>query len=257
MHRFNSTERFTTRVTDYVKFRPSYPAALIQYLCQDANLGPDCTVADIGSGTGILSELLLSTGARVFGVEPNQAMREAAELELKDVRRFVSINGTGEDSTLPIQSVDLITIAQAFHWMDPVATRAECLRILKPNGIVAIIWNNSKKESSPFAREYERLRKHYANPELKELSRYSSNSLEQIMMFFDNKSFARRSFDYVHELNGEGLIGRFFSASYAPAADSPERPLATRELGEAFDRHEVNGIVQMEYSTDIFLGRLT
>ena len=257
MHRFNSTERFTDRVTDYVKYRPSYPPTLIEYLRTAASLGPGRTVADLGSGTGILTRLLLETGARVLGIEPNQAMRVAAERDLKEFPGFTSVAGTGEETSLPDHSVDLVTIAQAFHWMDPLTTRQECQRILKPGGLAAIIWNNSKKEVSAFAREYERMRKAYANSELSEISRYSKGGHEHILMFFDNKPFTKNAFSNHHDLDEAGLVGRFFSASYAPTADSPLRATAHADLRDVFKRHEVNGIVRMEYETEILLGPLT
>src|SRR6185437_9351452 len=111
-----STERFSTRVENYIKYRPSYPAAVLELMRVRCGLAATSTVADIGAGTGILTELLLETGATVYAVEPNKEMRSAAEHLLSDYGRFRSVNGTAEETTLPGASVDLITASQAFHW---------------------------------------------------------------------------------------------------------------------------------------------
>ena len=151
------TERFTSRVETYIKYRPTYPAAVIDLLRSECGLTADAIVADVGSGTGILSELVLKNGNEVIGVEPNQAMRLAAEHLLSSYPRFRSVEGSAEASTLPAASVDLITAGQAFHWFDATAARREFARILKPNGSVALIWNDRQLDSTEFLRGYEAL----------------------------------------------------------------------------------------------------
>ena len=108
----NSTTRFSDRVAYYIKYRPGYPAKVITLLNREIGLSPATVIADIGSGTGISSELFLKNGNRVFGVEPNQPMREAAESRLAGYDAFISINGTAEATTLPDASVDLVTAGQ-------------------------------------------------------------------------------------------------------------------------------------------------
>ena len=134
----NSTERFSSRVENYIKYRPSYPAAVLELLSSRCGLGAGSVVADVGSGTGILTELLLETGAAVFAVEPNLAMREAAERNLNDYGRFRSIDGTAEATTLAQSSVDLITASQAFHWFDHPRFFDEVRRIARPGAVVAV-----------------------------------------------------------------------------------------------------------------------
>src|SRR5438876_6048912 len=135
------TQRFSNRVENYVRYRPGYPKEVLTLLKAECGLKADSIIADIGSGTGILAELFLASGNRVFGVEPNREMREAGERLLQAYPRFTSIAGTAEATTLPNQSVDFITAGQAFHWFD----RAQCLReferILRPGGWVVLVWN--------------------------------------------------------------------------------------------------------------------
>ena len=161
----NSTNRFDGRADNYVNHRPSYPAEVIETIITSASLNTNSKVADIGSGTGIFSELLLNMGLEVFAVEPNSQMRLAAESNLeaevpKLSARFHSVDGTAENTTLADQSVDAITAAQAFHWFDPEPTKTEMRRILKPDGWLALIWNQ-RDTRTDFQREYESvLRKH-------------------------------------------------------------------------------------------------
>ena len=153
----DAKQRFSNRVADYVRYRPSYPPALLDRLRSECGLRAESVIADIGSGTGLLSELFLKNGNRVFGVEPNEAMRLAGEEYLASYDGFVSVNGSAEATTLDDASVNFVTAGQAFHWFDQNAARAEFLRILKPAGWVVVIWNERLTDASPFVREYEDL----------------------------------------------------------------------------------------------------
>ena len=158
----NSTERFSSRVENYVKYRPSYPAAVLQLLSMRCGLDATSTVADVGSGTGILTELLLETGAEVFAVEPNREMRAAAEKLLSDYGRFRSVDGTAEATTLQAACVDLVTASQAFHWFDVQKSRRELGRILRPRAWVALIWNERPMVAVPLLDEYDALLRRHA-----------------------------------------------------------------------------------------------
>jgi ubiquinone/menaquinone biosynthesis C-methylase UbiE len=137
----DSKERFSDRVDDYRKYRPGYPEAVLQVLEERCGLSPSSVVADIGSGTGILTGMLLSKAHTVYAVEPNAPMRSAAEEDYRDHPAFRSVAGSAEATTLPSRSVDLITAAQAFHWFDPEKAKAEFRRILRKEGNIALIWN--------------------------------------------------------------------------------------------------------------------
>ena len=146
----DSTTRFSDRVADYVRYVPGYPDALVQTLVDEAGLASCSVVADIGSGTGISAELFLHQGCRVFGVEPNREMRAVAEDRYRSEPRFHSIDAKAEATSLGSGSINLIVAGQAFHWFDPMPTRIEWARILKPNGLIALFWNNRRTDTSPF-----------------------------------------------------------------------------------------------------------
>src|SRR6476469_8499971 len=137
----DSTKRFSSRVENYIKYRPSYPPTVIDILTEHCQLTPAAVMADIGSGTGLLTELFLKHGNRVFGVEPNRAMREAGERLLAGYSNFTSVDGVAEATTLPDHSVAFVTAGQAFHWFDVAKTRQEFIRILQPQGWAVLVWN--------------------------------------------------------------------------------------------------------------------
>jgi len=153
----DAKQRFSNRVADYTRYRPSYPPALLDLLAKECGLRPDHVIADIGSGTGLLSKLFLDHGNRVCGVEPNAAMRAGGEDFLRGNPNFTSVNGSAEETTLDPASVDFLTAGQAFHWFNVTAAGQEFRRILKPDGWVIVIWQDRRMEETPFAGEYEQL----------------------------------------------------------------------------------------------------
>ena len=249
----SSTERFSTRVENYIKYRPSYPAAVLELMRVRCGLAATSTVADIGSGTGILTELLLETGATVYAVEPNKEMRSAAERLLSDYGRFRSMNGTAEETTLPDASVDLITASQAFHWFDVPKSRRELARILKPRGWAVLIWNERPPDSGPFLDEYDALLRRHAA----EYDRVTNMRADEakIREFFGRSPasavFANRQiFDF------PGLQGRLMSSSYAPEVGHPEHEPMMAGLRDLFDRHNRAGKVTFPYRTLVYFGQL-
>src|SRR5580692_5497799 len=134
----DNTERFSSRVGNYVKYGPGYPTEILRYLEEETGFGPDWVVADIGSGTGISTALFLDNGNTVYGIEPNQSMRESAEELLGSQERFTSVNGTAENTGLKTASIDLVVASQAFHWFEPIATRKEFSRILRDRATSAL-----------------------------------------------------------------------------------------------------------------------
>ena len=148
------TARFSNRVDDYVRYRPSYPAGVLEILRAEVGLTPASIIADVGSGTGISAELFLRNGNTVYAVEPNDAMRHAAERLLGGYHAFHSVNGRAEATTLPDASIDLSLAAQAFHWFDVPKARAEWQRILRPDGWAVLVWNTRRTDTSPFLRAF-------------------------------------------------------------------------------------------------------
>jgi len=249
------TQRFTGRVESYVRYRPSYPHVVLDLLKTECSLTSASIVADVGSGTGILSTLFLQNGNRVFGVEPNPEMRAAAEELLRDQPRFASVAGTAEDTTLPDDSVDFVVAGQAFHWFDVERARAEFGRILKPGGWVALIWNLRRKDATPFLAAYEELLGlHRTDRGEVEIWRQDADMAEAL---FDPGSFQRATFDNEQVLDLDGLKGRLLSVSYVPARGEPGSEAMLREAERIFDEHQKDGTVTIEYDTRVYYGRLT
>ncbi len=248
-----STQRFTNRAADYVKHRPGYPPEVLRLLETECGLTPAHIVADIGSGTGLLTELFLRHGNRVIGVEPNDAMRAAGESQLRGYENFESVTATAEETTLPSDSVDFVVAGQAFHWFDAPAARREFARILRPQGFAALIWNERRKTATDFLVALEQLLQTFTT----DRATLNHEADEQIIAaFFAPQTHAVRSFDNRQTLDYDGLQGRFLSASYVPEAGHSNRAPLLRELREIFDAHAVAGAVTIEYDTRVYFGRL-
>ncbi len=248
----DSTKRFSNRVDNYVRYRPGYPAQIIDLLRDECGLTKDSIIADIGSGTGKLSELFLKADCRVFGVEPNKEMREAGER--MDFPNFTSIDGTAEATTLPAQSVHFVTAGQAFHWFDQERCRAEFLRILKPGGWTVIIWND-RTDATTFLADYEKLLLQFGK-DYTAVNHRNVDDAEKIRGFF--RSPPRfKSFYNVQQFDYEGLKGRLLSSSYAPVAGEPKHDEMLTALKNLFDTHQKNGHVAFEYDTHVYYGNLS
>jgi ubiquinone/menaquinone biosynthesis C-methylase UbiE len=250
----NPTQRFSSRVENYIKFRPRYPVAVVDLLQSECALTPNSTIADIGSGTGILTELLLQNGNPVFGVEPNKEMREAAERMLSNYPTFRSIAATAEATTLAGHSVDLITAGQAFHWFERNETRGEFVRILKPGGWVALTWNDRNISNRPFFKAYENLLVTYGTDYDAVGAKHVDDKI--VGDFFAPVSFKRAQFPNQQEFDFEGLKGRLLSSSYAPEAEHPNHAPMLESLRTIFDQYQSGGKVVFEYDTTVYYGQL-
>jgi SAM-dependent methyltransferase len=249
------TRRFSNRVEDYIKYRPTYPSALVGLLEDECGLTRDSVLADVGSGTGILSEMFLRNGSRVYGVEPNREMREACERLLSAYENFVSVDGRAEATTLADASVDFVTAGQAFHWFDPSAARREFVRVLKDGGWAVLVWNDRRSAGSPLLEEYERLLLEYGTDYKEISSKWSEETA--INTLFGAGGFRMKEFDNEQVLDFDGLKGRLTSASYAPVPGHPSYEPMMRELAALFERHRRDGRVVVEYDTKVFYGQLT
>lgn len=248
------TQRFSNRVENYVKYRPGYPPEVITYLKEQTALTPSTVIADIGSGTGILSELFLKHGNPVYGVEPNPEMRAAAERLLSGYTKFRSIAAPAEATTLPDGSIELIAVGQAFHWFDQDKAKAEFRRILKPGGVVALVWNSRLRSGDPFMEAYDSLLQEYA-ADYKDIK--ESNVTDRgIAEFFQPNTYTTTDFDNVQEFDFVGLYGRALSSSYAPLEGHPNYEPFTEGLQKTFERHQVDGKVRFVYKTRLYWGRL-
>ena len=248
------TGRFSTRVADYVRYRPGYPPAVLRLLEEECGLDPASVVADVGSGTGLLSELFLKNGNRVYGVEPNREMREAGERLLARYANFVSVDGRAEETTLDDASVDFVTAGQAFHWFDPPRARVEFNRILRPGGWVVLVWNDRRTAGTPFIEEYERLLLEYGT-DYKEVSvKYAEESM--LAALYGPGAMRAETFGNEQVFDFDGLRGRLTSASYTPQPGHPNYDPLMRALEDLFRRHERGGRVVVAYDTKVFYGRL-
>jgi SAM-dependent methyltransferase len=255
----DQSARFSGRVGDYVKVRPSYPEGVLDVLRAECGLAPGRVVCDLGSGTGLFTKLLLESGATVDAVEPNDEMRAAAERMLDETPGFRSVAGRAEATTLPDGSVDLVTAAQAFHWFDVEATKREMRRILRATregaaANVALVWNDRELEADAFHREYEELLVRRC-PKYRELQG-KADTVDKFDALLGAGLWTRRTVANEQRLDREGLIGRLSSSSYAPRPGDPTHDETFAELGAIFDRHAVNGEVAMRYATIVILGRI-
>jgi SAM-dependent methyltransferase len=251
----DSTSRFTDRVEDYVRWRPGYPPAVLDALRSDLGLVPEHVIADVGSGTGLLSRMFVENGNVVYGVEPNRAMAAVAEAELSASGRFRSAPGRAEATGLADCSVDLVTAGQAFHWFSVAESRAEFQRILRPGGGVALVWNLRRLDSTPFLREYEAFL-HRWSTDYREVSAGYGNE-EALRAFFGGAGWREHRFDSAQHFDLEGLRGRLLSSSYTPKVGDPRREQMLAALPELFAAHEGGGKVAFEYDTRLFSGRLS
>jgi SAM-dependent methyltransferase len=245
--------RFSSRAENYARYRPGYPSTVINVLKTECGLTEMSVIADVGSGTGILSDLFLRNGNPVLGIEPNASMRIMGEGLLKDFENFASVDGTAEATTLKPSSVDFITAGQAFHWFDRGKTKREFARILKPEGWVVLIWNERRLDSTPFLRDYENLLLRYGTD-------YNDvrheNVAGEIADFFAPEAFQLRNLENFQHFDFEALKGRVCSASYTPEPGHPNFEPMLSELEKIFSENNSQGIVTFEYDTRVYYGHL-
>ncbi|WP_267224106.1 class I SAM-dependent methyltransferase [Dyella silvae] len=248
------TERFSDRVAEYVRYRPDYPMAMLEWLQREHGVSSHWLVADIGAGTGISSKLFLDGGHRVIAVEPNEPMRMAAEQWLGDNERFRIVDGRATETGLDSGSVDLVAVAQAFHWFDQAAARREFQRILRPGGLAAIIWNSRRLVGTPFLEGYESLLKTYGTDYTSVAERYGDEP--RMRAWFGAGYLGMGRFDHGQLLDYDGLSGRLQSSSYAPRAGHPQHEPMMHALRELFDSCAVDGRISFDYDTVIYVGTL-
>jgi SAM-dependent methyltransferase len=255
MNALEPTGRFSSRVEDYVRWRPGYPAELLPLLRAHCQLTRDSVAADIGSGTGLFTRLLLENGNLVYAVEPNAEMRRAAERALAGFARFRSVAAPAEATGLPAHSIDLISAAQAAHWFDIPRVKSEFRRIVKPGGRLALIWNSRRADSTAFLRDYEALLERRGT-DYREISA-SQGDEARVREIFAPAGFERHTLDHAQQFDCDGLIGRTLSSSYTPQPGHPGYEPMIGELREMFARHQQGGRVRFDYDTRVYLGRLT
>jgi SAM-dependent methyltransferase len=250
-----STERFTSRVENYVRYRPGYPPGIIPLLQEHTGLTTDWSIADVGAGPGNLARLFLDKGYAVVGVEPNDAMREAGEALLAGYARFSSVNGTAESTTLPGSSIDLITAGQAFHWFDPQRTRIEFERILRAPGWVALIWNKRPEGAAPILDAWSVMLLQLS-PDYERVRHRDDKADEGMSMLFGENGVGKFTLQHHQELDAEAFWGRLISSSYTPLPGQPGHEEVKTRSQQIFDEHAIGGRVQFPYETQVYIGQL-
>jgi SAM-dependent methyltransferase len=247
------TRRFSSRVENYLKYRPGYPPAIVPLLEKECGLRPEAIIADLGSGTGLLAELFLKYGNTVYGVEPNDDMRHAGERGLAAYSGFHSVSATAEATTLSDGSVDFITAGQSFHWFDREKVRVEFARILRPRGWVVLIWNGFRVEISPLNRAYQQLVVRYGT-DYHEVTRELQG--REFQAFFAPGSCKLAHFDFEQIFDYQGLEGRLLSSSFIPERGHPNYGPMLRDLRDIFEVHQKDEKVTFAYETEMYYGQL-
>jgi SAM-dependent methyltransferase len=248
------TERFSGRVENYARYRPGYPQEILSLLRDECGLTPAAVVADVGSGTGILSEMFLKNGNTVYGIEPNREMREAGERFLAAYTNFTSRDGTAEATTLVDASVDFVTAGQAFHWFEREKARREFLRILKPGGWTVLVWNERLTDTTAFLVAYERMLIEYGTDY--EAVNHTNVDRRVVAEFFAPRDFRLKIIKSRQDFDFEGLRGRLLSSSYVPVEGHPNYAPMLKAVERIFREHEEDGKVAFEYDTKIYYGQL-
>jgi SAM-dependent methyltransferase len=248
----DATERFTQRAQNYARYRPQYPPQIVNYLKEAAGLKPGSNIADIGSGTGKLSQLFLDHGYRVYGVEPNDEMRAMAEKQLVRYRNFSSVAASAEATTLPDAHINFITVAQAFHWFELNQAALEFKRILKRDGHVVLLWNRPRDTEAGFDLAMRELRDRH---QLKGPLRPPDKDA-RIAAFFGGR-VEKQTFDNARSINWEQFRGRFLSASWMPLPADERHDAVIADLRDIFDRYAVVGWFKDDLITELYLAQFS
>jgi SAM-dependent methyltransferase len=252
--------RFSGRVHAYVAGRPGYPSELPSLLQARFGLPQPFVVADLGSGTGLLSRVFVAAGHTVMGVEPDAQMAAAASADPVLAERFQDVRGPAENTGLMDSSVDLVAVGQAFHWFEPARARAEARRILRGRGLAALVWNERPRvptdpNLTPALADYEALVCRWDTGTYRETeSRWAKQ--HPMTVFFGRTPPRPLVLHHIHRVSRDGLVARAASCSYLPGTTHPRFDAMVGELDDLFARHARGGLLDMPYRTMVFAGWL-
>jgi ubiquinone/menaquinone biosynthesis C-methylase UbiE len=250
----DGTQRFTSRVESYRRFRPRYPETIVHLLQRECALSTDDVVADVAAGTGLLAEIFLAAGHPVYAVEPNDAMREACAVLEAQYPKLRCVPGTAEQTGLPDGCASFVTVGQALHWLDHTRARAEFARILRPGGCCAVVYNHRRRGGDAFHDGYERILREFGLDY--EAVQREHPGPEKIAAFFAPSEVKTATVPNFQELTLEGLKGRILSSSYMPQPGQPRYEEMIEAIKALYAQCERNGTVRMEYETAVSWGRL-
>jgi SAM-dependent methyltransferase len=243
----SATSLFQGKATEYARYRVDYPGSVISAALQSVGIVRDDVIADLGSGTGMLSRWFLERGNRVFGVEPDDGMRQVAEKSLlRFGASFISVDGTAERTSLGDASVTVVTAGNAFHYFNSRATRTEAERILQRGGRVLIMGHDVASQPNDFMKAYFGFIAGVAVPEAR-VFHEQDRSLRATEIFFAGIPVHEEDMgDHTFNLTWDGLRGRFLSTAAAPAEDDPKRSAVITQLADVFRRFEKDGTIPFQ-----------
>lgn len=244
----NGYGKFNGRVQDYSASRPDYPEELTEYLFKNSFVGN--TVADIGSGTGKFTEQLLKRNIEVFAVEPNGEMRSESERRLGKNPLFHMVDGTAENTTLLSNSVETVTVAQAFHWFDGEKFKKECERIIKKHGKFILVWN--VREDGEVNENWQAVFKKYCP----EFNGFSNGITEEKIRNFFRDGCKVAKFEHPLYFTRENFIKRSLSSSCSLKQNDTLYGEYLTKLNSLFDRYEKDGVVRIDNRTVAYVGEI-
>jgi ubiquinone/menaquinone biosynthesis C-methylase UbiE len=244
---------FSKKAVDYSAARPDYPAQLYETLAAVCKLSADSVVADVGAGTGLLTQGLLQRDYHVIAVEPNEAMRQACDRNCGTFPRYRSVAGSAESMPLASSSVDLITAAQAFHWFKVAQARVECLRVLKRQGSVALIWNDRVLDD-PLQVALDAIFAEYGGTKRAALAAHEKRN--NLAEFFGTTKPSEYSWPHEQRLDEEGLVSLVLSRSYMPVRESDAGNEVAAKVRAVFAAFAKDGVVVLRYTTVAKVGRV-
>lgn len=250
----NNTSKFTGKAAIYSKYRSNYPNECIQDIVKEVSADKNIMIADIGAGTGKLTKQFLEKGIKVIAVEPNKDMLEVA---IKDLSKYNELfeykQEPAENTSIKSNSIDIITVAQAFHWFDKDKFKSECKRILKPNGIIAIMWNfiDYKQEL-----ESKIIETHKQYTSLTFNASEEEQRDNDIINFFgeDNYKFKIYKNNYIEDK--EQFLGRQLSMSYALNENDDKYDEYVAEFNKLFAKYSKDGVIEVHNNTYCYVGRI-
>jgi len=250
----NNTEKFSNKSEVYTRYRPSYPEEFIKFLRKTIHTCEDRIVADVGTGTGILTKQLANKVQKVYAVEPNDGMRKSCIEYCNKLKNVIIINGSAENTTLPDKCVDIITVAQAFHWFDREKTKFEFQRILKPNGKVVLVWNSRDTENELIKENYILLERFC--PNFKGFSEGSSVTPNAYNDFFKQGSCDYKVFTNNLIMTLDEYIGRNLSSSYSPLKNDENYINFVEGLTRIFHKYSSNDRLIFPQKTYVYIGNI-
>ena len=247
------TQRFTGLAAGYAQFRPTYPEPAVEYVMTKCGLARDRILVDVGCGTGISSRIFAGRGLRVIGIEPNAEMRAQAEVQRMppEVAPPTYRDGRAENTGLDAGSADAVLAAQSFHWFDPTLALDEFHRILRPKGWVILLWNTRDPKDAFTATYSELVWSCTDRATTKGIREGSKDALHRSQLF---QALPPTSFPNNQVLDEAGLLGRAFSASYAPKG-GPRAEAYAAALHALFRQHARLGSVVLRYQTEVYLAQ--